>query len=133
MSFLLHNKTHYLCRSLWNTAAATFDCDAMSKLLDHDNHDMRAKFREFVSDPVMTPKYNIPLDEERDVALQRLKRICDVGIKIIVALNNLTLFFILVIYQFIFLILNFFRVDLFLFLTFATIHFEYLLPMSWLL
>nr|CAB3219772.1 acyl-coenzyme A oxidase 3, peroxisomal [Phallusia mammillata] len=67
-------------RSLWNTSSKlSFDSDAMCKLLDHDNHDMRIKFREFVSDPVMTPKYNIPLHEERDVALKRLKRICDGG------------------------------------------------------
>uniref|UniRef100_F6ZRX9 Acyl-coenzyme A oxidase n=1 Tax=Ciona intestinalis TaxID=7719 RepID=F6ZRX9_CIOIN len=40
---------------------------------------MRDEFRKFVSDPIMTPKYNIPLAEERDVALKRLKRICDGG------------------------------------------------------
>lgn len=27
----------------------------------------------------MTPRYNIPLEEERDVALKRMKRICDAG------------------------------------------------------
>lgn len=51
----------------------------MTALLDHDNHDMRKEFRQFVSDPVMVPRYNIPLHEERDVALWRLKRICDGG------------------------------------------------------
>lgn len=30
-----------------------------------------------MSDPVMVPRYNIPLHEERDVALARLQRICD--------------------------------------------------------
>ncbi|KAG0716586.1 Acyl-coenzyme A oxidase 3, peroxisomal [Chionoecetes opilio] len=33
----------------------------------------------FMSDPVMRPRYNIPLEEEREVALARLKRICDAG------------------------------------------------------
>ena len=51
----------------------SFDINKMTELLDHDNHDMRKKFREFVSEPVMIPKYNIPLLEERDVALQRLQ------------------------------------------------------------
>lgn len=32
-----------------------------------------------MSEKVMKPKYNIPLDEEREVALARLKRICDAG------------------------------------------------------
>lgn len=32
-----------------------------------------------MSDPVMVPRYNIPLHEERDVALARLQRICDNG------------------------------------------------------
>ncbi len=45
----------------------------MTSLLDHDNHEMRNKFREFVSEPVMIPRYNIPLEEEREIALQRLQ------------------------------------------------------------
>lgn len=56
-----------------------FNVQAMTELLDHDNHAMRAKFREFMNDPVMVPRYNIPLDVERDVALERLQRICDAG------------------------------------------------------
>ncbi|KAK8731425.1 hypothetical protein OTU49_007604, partial [Cherax quadricarinatus] len=57
----------------------SFNVQAMTTLLDHDNHEMRAKFRKFMSDPVMIPRYNIPLDVERDMALARLKRICDAG------------------------------------------------------
>ena len=48
-------------RQLWPGAA--FNVEKMTDLLDHDNLEMRQQFREFVSDPVMTPKYNIPLDE----------------------------------------------------------------------
>jgi acyl-CoA oxidase len=33
--------------------------------------------RKFISEPVMVPRYNIPLEEERDLALRRLQRICD--------------------------------------------------------
>ena len=56
-----------------------FDKERMTALLDHDNHQMRKDFRQFVSDPVMVPIYNIALAEERDVAMRRLKRICDGG------------------------------------------------------
>lgn len=64
-------------RDAWRKDA--FDKKEMAALLDHDNHDMRKKFREFMSDPVMVPIYNIPLNEERDLAFNRLKRICDAG------------------------------------------------------
>jgi len=55
----------------------SFPVEKLTALLDHDNHDMRAKFREFISEPVMVPRYNISLEEERDLALRRLQRICD--------------------------------------------------------
>lgn len=64
-------------RRMW--PEAQFNIEKLTQLLDHDNIEMRKKFREFMSDPVMTPKYNIPLDTERDLALARLKRICDAG------------------------------------------------------
>ncbi len=57
----------------------SFDKKKMTQLLDHDNHEMREEFRDFVSDPVMVPIYNIPLAEERDLAFKRLKRICEAG------------------------------------------------------
>ncbi|KAG7172497.1 acyl-coenzyme A oxidase 3, peroxisomal-like [Homarus americanus] len=60
-------------------SVCNFNIEEMTALLDHDNHEMRTKFREFMSDPVMKPRYNIPLHEERDVALARLQRICDSG------------------------------------------------------
>ena len=33
-----------------------FDKEKLTYLLDHDNQDMRAKFREFMSEPVMIPR-----------------------------------------------------------------------------
>ena len=62
-------------RERWNDA--TFDTDKMAEILDHDNHDMRAKFRQFMSEQSMKPKYNIPLHEERELALARLQNICN--------------------------------------------------------
>ena len=58
----------------------SFEVMKMTHLLDHDNHEKRAKFRKILSeDPLMTPKYNISLDEERELALKRLKKLCDQG------------------------------------------------------
>merc|ERR1711988_1524373 len=57
--------------------APEFPVPKMTHLLDHDNHEMRQKFREFISEPVMIPRYNISLAEERELALRRLQRICD--------------------------------------------------------
>jgi len=57
----------------------SFDVDKLTEVLDHDNHQMRKEMREFLSDPSMRPKYNISLEEERDVALERLQKICDKG------------------------------------------------------
>ena len=56
-----------------------FDVDQVLALRkqDHDNHEMRSNFRNFISEPVMVPRYNISLAEERDLALRRLQRICD--------------------------------------------------------
>jgi len=54
-----------------------FPLEKMTELLDHDNHQMRADFRKFISEPVMVPRYNISLEEERELALRRLQRICD--------------------------------------------------------
>merc|ERR1719166_567515 len=55
----------------------SFPIPKMTALLDHDNHQMRADFRKFISEPVMVPRYNISLAEERELALRRLQRICD--------------------------------------------------------
>jgi len=57
--------------------SSSFPVEKLTALLDHDNHEMRANFRKFISEPVMVPRYNISLEEERDLALRRLQRICD--------------------------------------------------------
>merc|ERR1712121_287030 len=57
--------------------APSFPVEKMTELLDHDNLQMRADFRKFISEPVMVPRYNISLEEERELALRRLQRICD--------------------------------------------------------
>jgi len=58
---------------------ANFDVNKLKQLIDHDNHEKRDELRKFLGQPLMVPKYNIPLEEERELALQRLKSICDAG------------------------------------------------------
>ena len=52
-------------RSTW--PKPSFDIDKMTAVIDHDNHDMRNELRQFLSDPVMRPRYNISLEDEREV------------------------------------------------------------------
>mgnify|MGYP001795582734 CR=1 FL=1 len=65
-------------REQWGKSS--FDVNEMTSFLDHDNEEKRAKFRKVLAeDPLMTPRYNISLDEERELALKRLKKLCDQG------------------------------------------------------
>ncbi len=45
----------------------------MQDLLDHDNIEMRNQFREFLKGDLFKPRYNLTLDEERELALKRLQ------------------------------------------------------------
>ena len=49
--------------------------NALQKIIDHDNHEMRAKFREYLKRPEFKPKYAISLNEERELALERLQQV----------------------------------------------------------
>lgn len=52
----------------------------MTHLLDHDNHEKKKKFRQMLADdPDMTPEFNISIDQERELALKRLKSLCAKG------------------------------------------------------
>eukprot|EP00834_Sanchytrium_tribonematis_P002513 NODE_79_length_23048_cov_0.747614.p7 type:complete len:522 gc:universal NODE_79_length_23048_cov_0.747614:19912-18347(-) len=44
-------------------------------LLDHDHHENRAKLRKFLSTPLFTPQFNIPLKKHRELSYDRLKAI----------------------------------------------------------
>ena len=66
-----------------------FNITALKDLLDHDNIEMRDKFRAFLAQDLFKPRYNLTLDEERDLALKRLKAICDAGfISVLDFVNN---------------------------------------------
>ena len=50
---------------------------------------MRDKFRDFLKQDLFKPRYNMTLDEERELALKRLKAICDAGfISVLDFVNN---------------------------------------------
>ena len=52
---LSNTETPAKIRQAW--FAPEFPVQKMTQLLDHDNHEMRQKFREFISEPVMIPRY----------------------------------------------------------------------------
>jgi len=66
-------------RVMGSASPVSFDVPEMRRLLDHDNHQMRAEFTELLKDPIFQPRYDMTLDQERDLALRRLKAVCDAG------------------------------------------------------
>jgi len=69
------NRTPAALRENWE--ASGVKVEKLQKVIDHDNHEMRAKFREFLKQDCFKPKYAITLAEERDLALERLQMVCD--------------------------------------------------------
>ena len=61
-------------RDLWSTSGVPVA--SLKHIIDHDNHEMRDRFREFLKQPEFKPKYAITLDEEREIALERLQKVC---------------------------------------------------------
>ena len=49
-----------------------FDASKMARFLDHDNHETRAALKDLFQDSLFTPRYAIPLAEERELAMARL-------------------------------------------------------------
>lgn len=45
-------------------------------LLENDNHELRDKLKSVFKDPLFFPKYQLSLDEERDLAYRRLRHLC---------------------------------------------------------
>ena len=61
------------------TLESSFDVEKLRFILEHDNHDTRAALKELFKDELYTPRYAIPLAEERRLAYERLKKICEGG------------------------------------------------------
>lgn len=51
----------------------------LQKLLEHDNYEDRAKLKELMRDPLFIPRWNISIEEERELALERLRVLCHSG------------------------------------------------------
>ena len=54
----------------------SFDSDSVQYVLDHDNHEMRAKLKHFMRSPLFIPRYGVSIAEERKLAYERLKAVC---------------------------------------------------------
>ena len=72
-------REHWRMQVSRNKNVELFDVKKMKYLLDHDNHQMRDDFRNFLKKPLFMPRYDLTLEEEREVALQRLQAVCDAG------------------------------------------------------
>lgn len=69
-------------RKAWAAAhppPPSLDVRRLQRLLDHDNHEMRAELRSFLAADIFKPQHGLPLAEERELALARLKAICPPG------------------------------------------------------
>ena len=76
-SIMSVNKKNF---SISASSMAGFDRKETANLLDHHNHKTREGLRELFKDPIFVPKYNMSLEEERQLAYDRLKRICNSGL-----------------------------------------------------
>ncbi len=54
----------------------SFNGDLLQHFLEHDNQTTRAELKVLFKDPLFTPRFNISLEEERALALERLQQIC---------------------------------------------------------
>jgi acyl-CoA oxidase len=55
--------------------APSFDVKKLAHLLENDNHEKRKAFKEFAKDPLFIPRFDVSLRYERELALERLKRL----------------------------------------------------------
>lgn len=52
----------------------------LSRLLEHDNHSDRKKMKDIMASPLYRPRWNISIEEERQLAYDRLRLLCQSGI-----------------------------------------------------
>lgn len=73
--------TQFITRSCTKLSeSSSWSTNKMSLLLDDHNFDTRNKLRELAKDPLFVPKYNITLQQDRQLAYDRIKKICSLGI-----------------------------------------------------
>lgn len=52
----------------------------LKKLVENDNHDFRDKLKLLLTDPIYTPRYELSLEQERDLAFKRLQKLFQSGL-----------------------------------------------------
>jgi acyl-CoA oxidase len=57
----------------------SFNTQRFTFLLENDNQEKRKAFKEFLKDPLYIPRFDISLRYERELALERLRRIAEAG------------------------------------------------------
>jgi len=55
--------------------ALNFDAAVLARTLDHDNHANRNMLRKLLNEPIYTPRNDLTLPQERDIALKRLAKV----------------------------------------------------------
>ena len=71
---------HRLMSTIASTIAHDWSTNKMTTLLYEHNFDTRDKLKELAKDPLFVPRYNISLKDERQLAYDRLKKVCSLGI-----------------------------------------------------
>ena len=56
-----------------------WDTVKLNALLEPDNREKRQAFKKFLADPVFIPRFDVSLRSEREIALERLKKIAEAG------------------------------------------------------
>ncbi|QRV82258.1 acyl-CoA dehydrogenase [Ceratobasidium sp. AG-Ba] len=56
---------------------ASFNVQELKRVFDHDNFDKRDAFRALADEPLFVPRHNVSLAYERELALDRLKRVSE--------------------------------------------------------
>ncbi|VVU95366.1 Acyl-CoA oxidase [seawater metagenome] len=56
---------------------STVNIESINKILDPHNRETKDSLKVLFKDPLFTPRYNLSLKEERDIAYDRIKKVCD--------------------------------------------------------
>ena len=70
------NTTQLLTQLRQQWQSSSIDVAAVQQLLDHDNHDMRQRLKEFMHSPLFVPRHNLSIEQERKLAYSRLHAVC---------------------------------------------------------
>ena len=78
-SFSAGSTTQQLAQLRAQWLSPSIDVQSVQHLLDHDNHDMRARLKQFMHSPLFVPRHNLSIDQERKLAYSRLHAVCQQG------------------------------------------------------